>query len=79
MLIIPMAPASAQERAPLRSFALRANSPKFWDLLDHDAKLTTVATGFGFTEGPVWDEHGYLWVSDETLNKIFRVYADGRK
>jgi gluconolactonase len=79
MLIIPTAPASAQERAPLRSFALRANSPKFWDLLDHDAKLTTVATGFGFTEGPVWDEHGYLWVSDETLNKIFRVYADGRK
>ena len=79
MLIIPTACASAQERAPLRAFALRANSPKFWDLLDHDAKLTTVATGFGFTEGPVWDEHGYIWVSDETLNKIFRVYADGRK
>lgn len=79
MLMIPTARASAQEHAPLRPFALRANSPKFWDLLDHDAKLTTVATGFGFTEGPVWDEHGYIWVSDETLNKIFRVYPDGRK
>jgi gluconolactonase len=32
-----------------------------------------VATGFGFTEGPVWDPSGYLWVSDETLNKIFKV------
>jgi len=78
MLTMP-ARATAQERAPLRTFALRSNSPKFWDLLDHDAKLTTVATGFGFTEGPVWDEHGYIWVSDETLNKIFRVYANGRK
>ncbi len=32
-----------------------------------------MASGFGFTEGPVWDPAGYLWVSDETLNKIFKV------
>jgi gluconolactonase len=62
-----------------RKFALRAQSPKFWKLFDHDGKLETLASGFGFTEGPVWDEKGFLWVSDETLNKIFRVYADGRK
>ncbi len=48
--------------------------------MDHDAKLSTVATGFGFTEGPVWDPTGFLYVSDEEINKIFRVYvADGRK
>jgi len=48
--------------------------------VDHDAKLSTVATGFGFTEGPVWDPTGFLYVSDEEINKIFRVYvADGRK
>ena len=48
--------------------------------MDHDAKLSTVATGFGFTEGPVWDPTGFLYVSDEETNKIFRVYvADGRK
>ena len=70
---------TAQERPTLRQFALRAESPKFWELLDRDAKLVTLATGFGFTEGPVWDEHGYVWVSDETLNKIFRVYSDGHK
>jgi gluconolactonase len=62
-----------------RRFELQANAAQFWNLMDHDAKLTTVASGFGFTEGPVWDESGFLYVSDETLNKIFRVHPDGRK
>lgn len=68
--------ALAQEN---RHFELQSLSPKFWDLLDRDAKLQTVATGFGFTEGPMWDPAGFLYVSDETINKIFRVYPDGRK
>jgi gluconolactonase len=68
--------ASAQEP---RVFELQALSPKLWDLVDHDAKLETVATGFGFTEGPMWDAAGFLYVSDETINKIFRVYPDGKK
>jgi len=68
----------AQENA--RHFELQAQSPKFWDLIAKDAKLDRVATGFGFTEGPVWDPAGFLYVSDETINKIFRVYVkDGRK
>jgi gluconolactonase len=68
----------AQGRA--RMFALQASSPKFWDLIPHDANFETVATGFGFTEGPVWDPSGFLYVSDETLNKIFRLHLnDGRK
>jgi gluconolactonase len=66
--------------APARGFELLAESPQFWKLVDRDAQLTTVATGFGFTEGPVWDPSGFLYVSDEEINKIFRVYlADGRK
>jgi gluconolactonase len=69
--------ASAAE--PRREFKLQAQSPQFWNLVDHNAKLSVVATGFGFTEGPVWDETGFLYVSDETLNKIFRVYPDGKK
>ena len=56
-----------------RKFELRVLSPSFWGLIDHDAKLTRVASGFGFTEGPVWDKVGYLYVSDETLNKIFKL------
>lgn len=68
--------ASAQDP---RGFELQPLSSKFWDLVDHHAKLETVATGFGFTEGPMWDEAGFLYVSDETINKIFRVYPDGKK
>ncbi len=64
---------------PPRAFELAAQSPQFWELFDRDAKLTTVATGFGFTEGPVWDPSGFLYVSDEEQNKIYRVYLDGRK
>ena len=62
-----------------RSFELQALSPKFWNIVDHQAKLETVATGFGFTEGPMWDAAGFLYVSDETINKIFRVYPNGKK
>lgn len=68
--------ASAQQP---RTFELQPISPKFWDLFDHNAKLQTVASGFGFTEGPMWDSAGFLYVSDETLNKIFRVSSDGKK
>ena len=70
--------ALGQTQSP-RVFELQSLSPKFWDLVDHDAKLETLATGFGFTEGPVWDASGFLYISDETLNKIFRVFPNGRK
>jgi gluconolactonase len=71
--------ASAQTKHPRREFELDAESPAFWKLVAHDAKLETVASGFGFTEGPVWDKAGFLYVSDEEINKIFRVYPDGHK
>src|SRR5437879_2281685 len=68
--------ASAQEK---RSFRLELLSPKFAELVSNDAKLETIATGFRFTEGPMWEPSGFLYVSDETLNKICRVYPDGKK
>lgn len=61
-----------------RTFKLEPLSPKFATLVG-DAKLETIASGFGFTEGPMWDPAGFLYVSDETINKIFRVYPDGKK
>jgi len=76
MLFCLLLTASAQNT---RTFELQPLAPGFWDLIDHNAKLETVATGFGFTEGPMWDPAGFLYVSDETLNKIFRVYPDGKK
>jgi gluconolactonase len=69
---------SARSKEP-RKFELQASSDNFWQLIDRNAKLETVATGFGFTEGPMWDSAGFLYVSDETINKIFRVYPSGKK
>ncbi|HTU47565.1 MAG TPA: SMP-30/gluconolactonase/LRE family protein [Bryobacteraceae bacterium] len=62
-----------------RQFQLVAESPEFWKLIDPHAQLSSIASGFGFTEGPVWDESGFLYVSDEIQNKIYRVYPNGQK
>lgn len=73
ILLGVMACGGVKAQTAQRKFELQALSPSFWRLIDHHAELTRVASGFGFTEGPVWDEAGYLYVSDETLNKIFKV------
>jgi gluconolactonase len=67
-----------QRKQPLRQFELKAESPKFWELFDQNAAIEKVAGDFGFTEGPVWAS-GFLYVSDEVQNRIFRVFPDGRK
>lgn len=77
--ILSMAGLCARPQKPKREFQLQADLEDFWTLFDRDSKLSTVASGFGFTEGPVWDPAGFLIVSDEVANKIFRVYLDGRK
>jgi gluconolactonase len=71
-LLVPL-PTHLHAQQKQRKAELQALSPTFWELIEPEAALTKVASGFGFTEGPVWDESGYLWVSDETLNKIFKI------
>jgi gluconolactonase len=66
--------AVAQEPRP---FELKADSPKFWELIAKDSRLELVSGGMGFTEGPVWDPAGFIYVSDEVQNKVFRIYPDG--
>ena len=78
---VPVSPGAADQQNPHRqskSFELRAITPEFWDVFDKDATFTTMGTGFGFTEGPVWDPAGFLWVSDESKNEIDKLYTDGR-
>ena len=69
--------AIAQEQQ--RHFELKGNSKKFWKLVPKGARLEKIAGGMGFTEGPVWDPSGFIYVSDEVYNKILRVYPDGHK
>ena len=37
-----------------------------------------IATGFGFTEGPVWHPDGYLLFSDVPGNTIYKWTLDGK-
>ena len=80
-VVLPAGPRliSVGAGAPERTFKLTAESSGFWKLFDRNAKLTRVAGDFGFTEGPVWDPSGFIYVSDEVQNKIYRVFLDGRK
>jgi gluconolactonase len=65
--------AAAGAVAETRPFSLEPLSPAFWNLFDHNAQMTRVGSDFGFTEGPVWDPAGFVWVSDETKNWIFKL------
>jgi gluconolactonase len=80
LLVLAIGTASLSKPPAARAqFQLQAISPHLWDLIDHNAKMTVVATGFKFTEGPVWDPAGYLYFSDEAGNKIYRLHPDGKK
>ena len=50
-------------------------------LVSADAKLETVKSGFGFTEGPVWvqkGKEGYLLFTDIPGNVIWKLTPDGK-
>ncbi len=49
---------------------IEAKKPEFWKLIDRAAKVTEVAKGFQFTEGPVFSRRGYLLFSDIPANRI---------
>lgn len=74
-----LVPVVGAQQAPPREFALDGKTPAFWKLVDRKAKLEKVTGGFQFTEGPAWNDAGFLYVSDEPQNKLYRVYPDGRK
>jgi gluconolactonase len=43
---------------------VQVNAPAFLELVDEDAELEQLGTGFTFTEGPIWNPDGYLLFSD---------------
>lgn len=43
---------------------LQINAPSLLELIDEDAELERLGTGFTFTEGPIWNPAGYLLFSD---------------
>ena len=69
-------PANAEvtEVAPLT--VTRAD-PGLDAIVPHDAQLERVATGFEFTEGPVWTADGTLLFSSPNTNTIYRWTPTG--
>jgi len=44
-----------------------------------ELKVERVASGFTFTEGPVWAREGFLLFSDVPNNKIWKLAAEGKE
>ena len=55
---------------------LRAQASGIDELVEPDS-LERIATGFTFTEGPVWHPDGYLLFSDISANTIYKWLPDG--
>ncbi len=56
---------------------LRGQAAGIDELVEADT-LEQIATGFSFTEGPVWHPDGYLLFSDVPGNTIYKWMPDGR-
>ena len=48
------------------------------DIVPMTARIERVASGFLFTEGPIWHPDGYLLFSDPNANNIYRWTPDGQ-
>jgi gluconolactonase len=64
-------------------FSITRSDPSLDALLAPDAKLRTIASGFGFIDGPVWiagqkGSEGFLLASSIIDNVIYKVTADGK-
>ena len=68
--------------ASAQPFSITRSDPSLDVLIAPDAKLKTVAAGFGFIDGPVWiagrgGADGYLLASSIIDNVIYKVTATG--
>jgi gluconolactonase len=51
---------------------IEAKSERLWELINRDAAIEKVASGYQFTEGPVFSRLGYLLFSDIPAQKIIK-------
>ena len=57
--------------------AIAVHSEKLRELVDENAEVEQLATGFTFTEGPIWHPDGYLLFSDMP-GDVRRKYTPGQ-
>lgn len=80
LLISATQPALAQKAQPFPTIGeVISNDPAFAELVDPDAKIEVLASGFKWTEGPLWVSEkggpGYLLFSDIPRNSIMKWSA----
>jgi len=51
--------------------------PALDEIINPDVKIERIATGFQFTEGPLWHPDGYLLFSDPNANVIYSYHPSG--
>lgn len=54
-----------------------ARSDAIWDLIDEDATLEEVGTGFTFTEGPIWHPTDHYLLFSDMPGNVRRKYTPG--
>ncbi len=69
-------PPAANKETPSAGAIVRLD-PAIDALIPKDARIEKVATGFTFTEGPLWRPDGVLWFSDVPGNLVRSVTPGG--
>lgn len=78
--VVALAPAAGAQTAPAAQaprMGIDRLDPALDALIAPDAQVERVATGFSFTEGPMWRQ-GRLWFSDVTGDRLRAVSPDGK-
>jgi gluconolactonase len=79
LFLTGVAPASGQmavhEGVPTAKIVRK--SPALDAVISPDVKIEKIATGFVWTEGPMWHK-GALWFSDLSSNKMYSLTPDGK-
>jgi gluconolactonase len=71
--------ASSKQETPPSVGTIERLDPALDALVPATAKIEKVATGFKFTEGPLWrPKEGVLWFSDVVGNTVYQLSPEGK-
>lgn len=75
--LIAIACARGSESAPEQTGSIAKVDPALDEIVPAGARIEKLATGFAFSEGPVWVDGGYLVFSDVQSNAMMKWTPDG--
>ena len=56
---------------------MRANDDRFWGLVDANAEVEVIGSGFNFTEGPIWHPRDHYLLFSDMPGDVRRRWQDG--